>query len=86
MRLFDPQEFDRSREEDDSADRLAETIARRVENATSGRVSGLYVGRLGGSIVLHGFCHTYHERELAHQAAEETTDGSVELIDLIVVS
>ena len=67
-------------------DLLAEAIVRRIVNATSGRVNGLFVGRLGESIVLHGYCRTYHVRELAHQAALDLAEGAVPLIDLLTVS
>jgi hypothetical protein len=72
--------------EEQADDVLADAIVRRIENATWGRVNGLYVARLGEAIVLHGFCRTYHVRELAHQAALELADGSVPLIDLLTVS
>lgn len=79
---------DRSDDGDDAGDRdgLADAIVRRIENATCGRVSGLYVARLGEAIVLHGFCRTYHARELAHQAALDLAEGTVPLIDLLTVS
>jgi hypothetical protein len=67
-------------------DSLTDDIIRRIENATCGRVSGLYVARLGEAIVLHGYCRTYHARELAHQAALDTAGGAVPLIDLLTVS
>jgi hypothetical protein len=72
--------------DDFSDDSLAEAVARRIENATCGRVNGLFVARLGTSLVLHGYCRTYRARELAHQAAVDLADGEVELIDLLTVS
>ncbi len=77
---------DRVDDEPMDDDILTEAIVRRIENATCGRINGLYVGRLGESIVLHGFCHTDHVRELAHQAALDLSDGAVQLIDLLTVS
>lgn len=84
----DPHLFDRSDSEADecAGDSLTDAIERRIENATCGRVSGLYVARLGESIVLHGYCRTYHARELAHQAALDLADGAAPLIDLLSVS
>ena len=77
---------DRVDDKPEDDDVLTEAIVRRIENATCGRVNGLYVGRLGESIVLHGYCRTSHVRELAHQAALDLADGAVPLIDLLTVS
>ena len=77
---------DRDDEEGRDEDRLPDAILRRIENATCGRISGLFVARLGEAIVLHGFCRTYHTREIAHQAALELAEGSTPLIDLLTVT
>jgi hypothetical protein len=69
----------------DDDQRLTDTIVRRIENATSGHVSGLYVARLGDAIVVHGYCRTYHARELAHKAALDLAEGSAPVIDLLTV-
>jgi len=82
----DSDAFGRSDSATEAHDGLADAMVRRIENATCGRVSGQYVARLGESIVLHGYCRTYHARELAHQAALDIADGNVTLIDLLTVS
>ena len=84
MRSIDTDDALCERYEVDS-DGLTEAIERVVEQAACGQIGGLSVVRLGGAVVLHGHCRTYHASRLAHDAVLDLIGDSARLVDLILV-
>jgi hypothetical protein len=67
-----------------TAPSLTETIAVRVATQTGRRVKNLTVEVCGGRIILRGRTSSYHVKQLAQHAAQETLPNT-ELENAIVV-
>jgi hypothetical protein len=65
---------------------LAERIEGYIERRASGRIRDLHVVCSEDSIILQGRSRTYHDKQLAHQAVLDLTDGYPLLTNQIVVS
>ncbi len=57
--------------QDHESGSLAERVARRVQQATSGRISDLAVEEVHGEVVVRGRTRTHHVLKLALQGALE---------------
>ncbi len=64
---------------------LVEAIESEVEHVSCGPIVGLSVTRQGETIILRGYCRTYHASQIAYQAALELIEGSAYLINRICV-
>jgi hypothetical protein len=65
---------------------LEARIEGHIERRASGRVRDLHVVCSEDSIILQGRTRTYHDKQLAHQAVLDLTDGRPLLTNQIVVS
>lgn len=64
---------------------LAERIEGYIERRASGRIRDLHVVCSEDAIIVQGRSRTYHDKQLAHQAVLDMTDGHPLLTNLIVV-
>ena len=64
---------------------LAERIEGYIERRASGRIRDLHVVCSEEAIIIQGRSRTYHDKQLAHQAVLDLTDGHPLLTNLIVV-
>ncbi len=64
---------------------LAERIEGHIERRASGRIRDLHVVCSEDAIIIQGRSRTYHDKQLAHQAVLDMTDGRPLLTNLIVV-
>jgi len=65
---------------------LAARIEGFIERRASGRIRDLHVVCSEDAIILQGRSRTYHDKQLAHQAVLDLTDGFPLLTNRIVVS
>ena len=65
---------------------LAQFIEGHVNRVANGRIRDLHVVYSEDRIVLQGRSHTYHAKQLAHQAVLDLTDGHPLLANQIVVA
>jgi|GEM_PF-4588577 len=71
--------------ESDSTLAFAESIERQIQEKVCGRIYNLQVDCLGDTVVLQGWCRTYHVKQLAHEAALDAVEASTRLENLISV-
>jgi len=65
---------------------LAERIEGSIDRRACGRIRDLLVVCSEDAIIVQGRSRTYHDKQLAHQAVLDLTDGHPLLTNLIVVS
>ena len=64
---------------------LAERIEGSIDRRACGRIRDLHVVCSEDAIIIQGRSRTYHDKQLAHQAVLDLTDGHPLLTNLIVV-